>query len=191
MGLLMGLTACCLIYSPMGRSSGAHYNPAVTYSFWRLGKISGRDALGYAASQCVGGLLGVWAAWLCLGRLLAIPQVHFIVTQPGAAGVGAAFAAEFFETFALMSGVLLFLYHPRARPYTGLVAASILAAEVALLSPLSGTSLNPARSLASAIPAGDYTSFWIYCTAPMLGMALSAECAYRFFEWEHHHGPGL
>jgi aquaporin Z len=190
MGLLMGLTACCLIYSPMGRNSGAHYNPAVTFCFWRLKKIGNRDAVAYVVFQCIGGTLGVYFAWLLLGPSLALPQVHFIVTQPGPSGPGVAFAAEFGETFVLMSAILLSLGSARSRPYTGLIAAAILTAEVALFSPLSGTSLNPARTLASALPAGDFRGWWIYLTAPILGMSLATELARRFLTWEHH-GTGL
>jgi aquaporin Z len=190
MGLLMGLTACCLIYSPMGRNSGAHYNPAVTFCFWRLKKIGGRDAMAYVVAQCIGGLLGVCLAWLLLGSSLTLPQVHFIVTRPGHWGFGAAFVAELTETFVLMSAILLSLNNARSRPYTGLIAAAILSAEVALFSPLSGTSLNPARTLASALPSGDFTGWWIYLTAPILGMSLATEMVRRFLRWEHH-GKGL
>jgi aquaporin Z len=62
MGAAMGLTAAALIYSPWGRRSGAHNNPAVTLTFFRLGKISGRDAVAYIAAQFVGGAAGIGAA---------------------------------------------------------------------------------------------------------------------------------
>lgn len=190
MGLFMALTIVCLIYSPMGRNSGAHYNPAATLCFWRLKRINGRDALAYMFAQCAGGTLGVFVAWALLGRALSIPQVHFLVTAPGPAGAGVAFAAELLETFTLMAAVMLSLNHGRIRPFTGLIVAAIVGVEVALFSPLSGTSLNPARTLASALPARDFTGWWIYLTAPVLGMLLATELARRFLRMEYH-GAGL
>jgi len=67
MGLAMGLTAIGLIYSPWGRRSGAHFNPATTLTFWRLGKVATGDAVAYAAAQAVGGLAGVALAALVVG----------------------------------------------------------------------------------------------------------------------------
>src|SRR6516164_4920010 len=67
MGLAMGLTAVCIIYSPLGRRSGAHINPATTLTFWRLGKVAGRDAVFYAVAHFVGGLAGVLLVAAILG----------------------------------------------------------------------------------------------------------------------------
>ena len=64
-GIAMGLTAVGLIYSPWGQRSGAHFNPSVTVTFLRLGKIEGRDACAYVVAQCVGGIVGVLLAWNC------------------------------------------------------------------------------------------------------------------------------
>lgn len=66
MGLAMGLTAIALIYSPWGQQSGAHLNPAVTLTFWRLGKVAGWDAIFYVLAQFIGGVFGV----LVIGALL-------------------------------------------------------------------------------------------------------------------------
>src|SRR5436309_13537431 len=93
MGCAMGLTAVGLIYSPWGRQSGAHFNPAVTLTFVRLGKIDARDGLFYVAAQFLGGIAGVLAATAVLGSLVAHPAVHFVATVPGSAGLGVAFVA--------------------------------------------------------------------------------------------------
>jgi aquaporin Z len=61
MGVAMALTLVCLVYSPWGRRSGAHMNPAVTLTFWRLGKVSSTDLFGYIAAQFLGGVAGVWS----------------------------------------------------------------------------------------------------------------------------------
>src|SRR5205823_1264955 len=94
MGAAMGTTAVAIICSPWGKRSGAHFNPAVTLTFFRLGKITTFDAVFYIAAQFGGGILGVIVARLIFGSLLADTAVNFVATLPGRSGVGAAFAAE-------------------------------------------------------------------------------------------------
>src|ERR1051325_1978789 len=106
MGVAMGLTAIAIIFSPIGKRSGAHFNPSVTLTFFRLGKIKGWDATFYVAAQFIGGVTGVLLAMLMLGSLVADSSVKYAATIPGPAGVIAAFAAEVFITFILMSVVL-------------------------------------------------------------------------------------
>ena len=85
-GLLMGATAVALIYSPWGKRSGAHMNPAVTLAFLSLGRVASRDAAYYIVAQCLGAILGVLAVWALLGRRFADPPVNFIATLPGPLG---------------------------------------------------------------------------------------------------------
>ncbi|HMD60787.1 MAG TPA: aquaporin [Opitutaceae bacterium] len=178
MGLAMGTTAIALIYSPWGKRSGAHFNPAVTLTFFRLGKVAPRDLLGYVCAQFVGGALGMAGAAAAMRPWLAHPAVRYVVTQPGVAGVAGAFAAEFAMTFLLMIIVLAFSNTPRLAGCTGLAAGGCVALFIAFEAPLSGMSLNPARTLASAIASRDTTALWVYFTAPPLGM-LAAAAAYR------------
>src|SRR5215469_12627986 len=89
-GIAMGLTAVLLIYSPLGRRSGAHMNPATTLTFSRLGKVAPWDAVFYVLSQFAGGLLGTLAAFLVLGQTLAHSNVNFAITRPGMRGVAIA-----------------------------------------------------------------------------------------------------
>src|SRR5271165_1106046 len=93
-GLGMAGTALALIYSPWGKQSGAHMNPALTLTFLRLKKIDPLDALFYLAAQFIGGVSGVLAARAVLGGLLSHPAVNFAVTRPGKSGPGIAFLAE-------------------------------------------------------------------------------------------------
>jgi aquaporin Z len=179
MGLAMGLTAMGLIYSPWGRRSGAHFNPATTLTFWRLGKVSSADAALYGFAQAAGGIAGVALAAALLGAPLADPDVLYVATLPGAFGSMGAFAAELAITFILMSVVLQVSNSPRLAPLTGLCASALVAAYITVEAPLSGMSMNPARSLASALPAGTWATLWIYFTAPPLGMLLAAELYVR------------
>jgi len=83
MGIAMGLTAVAVICSPWGKRSGAHFNPAVTFVFLRLSKISTLDAAFYVAAQFIGGAIAVALAGLIFGRLLEDGAVNFVVTIPG------------------------------------------------------------------------------------------------------------
>jgi len=173
-GAAMGATAITLVYSPWGRRSGAHFNPAVTIAFHRLGRIGTRDAVAYVLAQGLGGLAGVLVAWLVLGMLVAHPAVAFATTVPGPAGAGTAFAAEVAISFVQMSAVL-WLANGRFARRTGVVAGLLVATWITFEAPLSGMSMNPARSLASAATANVWSGFWIYLSAPLLGMLAAAE----------------
>src|SRR5262249_5636894 len=179
MGCAMGLTALGLICSPWGQRSGAHFNPATTLTFWRLGKISTVDAAGYAVSQTLGGLAGIAIAVILLGGWLAHPSVRYVATVPGPAGSAAAFVAESGITFVLMAVVLIMTNTASLNRFTPVVVGLLLAAYITLESPISGMSMNPARSLASAIPAAAWVPLWIYFVAPPLGMLAAAEVYVR------------
>ncbi|MGE3844431.1 MAG: MIP/aquaporin family protein [Vicinamibacterales bacterium] len=170
MGLAMGATAVAIIYSPLGQRSGAHMNPAVTIAFHRLGKIGTTDAVGYVIAQFAGGVVGLATAAALFGDCLNDPGVRYVVTQPGPAGAAAALGAEFTMSFLLMLAVLRMTSTAATMPYTGLVAGGLVCAFIAFESPLSGMSMNPARTVASAIVAGEFTGIWIYFSAPVAGM---------------------
>jgi len=195
-GLAMGLTAVALIYSPWGVRSGAHLNPAVTLTFLRLGKMQRIDALFYVVGQFVGGTAGLLLAVAAIGMGVRHPAVNYVVTMPGPAGSVAAFIAELSISFGLMLVVLITSNHQTLRLWTGLFAGALVATYIALEAPLSGMSMNPARSFASALPAQVWGSFWIYSTAPPVGMLLAAECyvrvrgARRVLCAKLHHHPG-
>ncbi len=174
-GVAMGLTAVALIYSPWGKRSGAHLNPAVTLAYLRLGRVRAPLFARYVAAQFAGGAIAVLAARAAAAGVLGHPSVRYAATLPGPAGVVPAFAAELVITFVLMTVVLRASAAPRLERYTGLLAGALVAVWIAVEAPLSGMSMNPARSLASALGAGEWTSLWIYFTAPPLGMLLAAE----------------
>jgi aquaporin Z len=175
MGLAMGSTALGLIHSSWGRRSGAHFNPAVTLAFLRLGKIDGADAILYIAAQFAGSVAGLALLGQALGPWLGHPAVGWAVTVPGPGGAGPAFAAEAAISFVLMLTVLAVSNTRQLAPYTGLAAASLVALYIAFESPVSGMSMNPARSFGSAAVSGVWTGLWIYLAAPPLAMLAAAE----------------
>ena len=174
-GLAMGLTAVGIIYSPWGQQSGAHLNPAVTLTFLRLGKITVVDAAMYITAQFMGGLVGVLLSIRILGVAFVMPPVQYIVTLPGAGGVATAFLAELVISAAMMFTVLLISNSNRFGHITGLCAGALVALYITFEAPLSGMSMNPARSFASAAPGGMWEHLWLYFTAPVLGMLVGAE----------------
>jgi aquaporin Z len=169
-GIAMGLTAMALTYSPWGQRSGAHLNPAVTLTFWRLGRVAGWDAVCYAVAQCCGGVLGVLLLCVVLQDAFTAPPVNYVATLPGVFGPLPAFTAEFAIAALLMWVVLRVSNDARIARYTGVCAGVLVALYIAVEGPISGMSMNPARSLASAAPAGLWMDFWIYLIAPVLGM---------------------
>jgi aquaporin Z len=172
-GLAMGATAIALIYSPWGKRSGAHMNPAVTLTFLALGKVRRADALGYIGAQFVGGVTGAALVLALLGERFAAPPVAFVLTEP-THGPRLAFALEWLISCVLMTVVLALSSRERFARYTGLAAGALVATFVALEAPYSGMSMNPARSFASAAVAGQWTNLWIYFLAPLLGMLTAA-----------------
>jgi aquaporin Z len=182
-GVAMGLTAIAIVYSPWGRQSGAHFNPAVTLTFFRLGRVAPWDAAFYVVAQCLGAALGVALAALVARELVGHPTVSYAATRPGAWGTGVAFAAELAISCGLMTLVLTLSGTPRLARFTGLAAGVLVATYITLEAPLSGMSMNPARTLGSAVFAGPH-ALWIYFTAPPLGMLLAAELHVRL-----HAGP--
>ena len=179
MGLAMATTAISLVYSPFGQRSGAHFNPAFTLAFFRLGKVEPVDAGLYALAQFAGALGGVLVAALALGALASDPGVRFAATLPGSDGELAAFAAEVAISFVLMLVVLVTSNAARTAPYTPLFVGACIATWITFEAPISGMSMNPARTLGSAAGAQVFSSLWIYFTAPPLGMLLAAEAYVR------------
>lgn len=177
-GLAMGLTAVGLIYSRWGKRSGAFMNPAMVLCFLRLGKLSMMDAVGYIAAQLVGSVGGVLLAALALPGLVSDPAVNYVATTPSG-GVGPAFLAEFLLAFVLLSVTMTVNRSPRFAPYTGVCAGVLVALFISLAAPISGMSINPARTFGSAVWAQLWAGFWIYLSAPLLGMLAGVELQRR------------
>lgn len=179
MGAAMGLTAVALIYSPLGAFSGAQMNPAVTIAFLRLGRIRPMDAAGYVLAQVCGGVLGVVIAAALMRGMFTEPPVAYAVTRPGPWGAAAAWGAEFLMAAGMMTTVLIVSNTKRLARFTGAIAGCVVASYITIEAPVSGMCLNPARYLASAVPAWDLSGLWLYLSAPVLGMLTGAEVVRR------------
>jgi aquaporin Z len=178
-GVAMGMTAVAIIHTPWGKRSGAHFNPSVTLTYLRLGKIAPWDAGAYVVAHFVGGVAGVLVALAILGPLVADPHVNFAATVPGPHGTAVAFVAEAAISFVLMETVLFTTNSPRLMRWTPFFAGALVATWIGLESPISGMSMNPARSFGSAVPPRLWTGLWLYFTAPPLGMLAAAEAYVR------------
>ena len=189
MGLAMGITAVLLIYSPWGKRSGAHMNPAVTLANLQMERISWQNATWYILAQCAGGLAAVYLFKWTVNGLIMDPHVSYAVTVPGPQGQWVAFIAEFTLSFLLLL-LILFCSNSRYASLTGWLAGTLLLLYITFEAPLSGMSINPARTLASALPAGLWTGWWLYLLAPITGM-VSAGYVYRRWYRITHNGNCL
>ena len=170
-GIVFAGGATLIVYSRLGKRSGGHINPAVTVGFYRLCKMTGRSAVAYVGAQLGGALAGAAAVRLAWGSLAR--EVDVGTTTPGHGGWVAALGAEIAMTFLLMTLILRFVDEPRLMPFTPAAAGALVAFLVFVEAPVSGTSLNPARSLGPAVLAGDYRDLWVYLVAPVSGVLLA------------------
>ena len=171
-GLLFAGTGALVTVSPLGRRSGAHLNPAVTLAFRLTGHVHDHDLAGYVAAQFAGAFAGTALAaalWSATAR-----SVHDAATLPGH-GVGAveAVAAEAVMTAMLVLTIFLFVSHRRTMRWTPLAVTALIAVLVWAGGRVTGTSLNPARSLAPAVLAGRLDVYWIDVVGPLLGTLLA------------------
>ncbi|RIV24014.1 aquaporin family protein [Fibrisoma montanum] len=172
-GFAMGLTAISLIYSRWGKLSGAHLNPAVTIAQWRLNRIALPDALAYIVAQFVGGVLAIALLHHLIPYFMTHPTVNHVATVPGETGVWIALAFEFGMSFLMLSMVLALSNSRRLAPYTGYFVGVLVAVYITVEAPYSGMSINPARTVSSAMSAGVWTALWIYFVGPIAGMSLA------------------
>jgi len=172
-GVVTGIAVITLIHTRWGKRAGGHLNPSVTLAYFSLGKVGGSDSFFYAISQFTGGVAGVLAARALFGT--ALSAVHYPVTAPGTRGPLIAFGGEFAISALMMFGVLIVSNTKRVHRLTPLFTGALAAAFLTFEAPLSGASMNPARTFGPALSAGSWTALWVYLTAPPLGMLLAAQ----------------
>jgi len=179
MGIAMGSTLVAIVYSPLGRRSGAHMNPALTLTFFKLGKVRPGDAFFYVAAQFAGGIAGILVADRLLRGLPADKSVNYVATVPGMSGAAAAFAAEAAISFGMMLMVLSVMSSARLARFAGVCAGILVALYITIEAPVSGMSMNPARTFGPAMLAHTGSTLWIYFIAPPAGMLLAAAAFVR------------
>jgi len=179
MGLAMGATAIAIVTSPWGKRSGGHFNPAITFTFYRLGKVEIWDTWFYVIAQFLGAIGGVTLAKYVLRGALAHDAVRYAVTVPGMYGSAVAFVAELTISFFLMITVLFATNQKRLAPYTAYFVGILIATYFTFEAPLSGMSTNPARTFGSALHANYWHALWIYFIAPSMGMLAAGELFLR------------
>ncbi len=165
--LSFGLVVMVMIYA-VGEISGAHFNPAVSLAFWIAGRLPFTDVLPYVAAQCAGAVLGSVAVKFVLGgggalgaTVASVPLVQ-------------AFGVEVLLTFLLMFVILNVSTGAKEKGITaGLAIGATVAMGAMVGGPLTGASMNPARSLGPALIAGETGGLWLYILAPVLGAALA------------------
>src|SRR5262244_461382 len=175
MGFSVGSAVVAIIMTPWGKQSGGHFNPAMTLTFYRLGKLAFWDAFFYVASQFVCAASGVGIAAYVLRDAPKSPSVRYAVTTPGLFGNAGAFAGEMTISFVLMTGILFASNRQAVAQYTPYLVGGLYALFITFEAPLSGMSMNPARTFGSAFFAGSWQASWIYLLAPTLGMLAGAE----------------
>jgi MIP family channel proteins len=187
--LAFGL-ALAIVVASIGHVSGAHVNPAVTIGMAATGKFPWNYVPIYVAAQLVGAVLAALATWLTFGGVGARSEASLAATYP-ARGVGdlQAFIVEILITFILVFVVMAVATDERAPAAIAPIAVGFaLAVGVFIAGPVTGGSVNPARSLGPMIVAGDLTSVWLYILGPIIGGALGALLYDRFMAQTE--GPG-
>jgi len=176
-GLLFAGSGSLVAISPLGKLSGAHINPAVSLAFWVHGKMHYLDLGGYILGQVLGAIIGTLLVALVWGGRAA--SVRNGATLPGAGyPLWMVFLAEVSLTFLLVLSIFFFLSSHRLMPWTPLMVWILVGVMVWLEAPVSGTSLNPARSFGPALVSWLWNGHWLYWVAPPLG-ALLAVGAFR------------
>jgi aquaporin Z len=173
-GCLIALSTVLFVYSPLGRRSGAHINPAISLAFFYLKRMERSEFLGYVAAQFLGASLGISIAALLWGSTLRTPSIRYAATTPGQLGSLAALGAEAGISFLLMTIVLWSNNAARLAPLTGIFVGIFSALSITLVAPISGSSANPARTFGSDIFSMTWQSYWVYATGPTVGMVTAA-----------------
>jgi glycerol uptake facilitator-like aquaporin/ActR/RegA family two-component response regulator len=169
-GVVIGAVVGSLIISPLGRSSGGHFNPAVTVTLWLLRGVPGRDAAAYIAAQLAGSLAGVMLGRAALGAVIAHPSVDYAAIQPAAGwSGGSVFVGEAISLAALMALVVAFQDRPVLIRWTPAVVAASVAVLIFAGGLTSGGSFNPARQFGPLLFAGRFSYLWAYLLGPIAG----------------------
>ena len=175
-GALVAVLLSLLIISRPGKISGGHMNPAISLAMWRFGVFPGVGIVPYIAAQLLGSILGVLAARVVWGPVVARPPVLYAVIQPAPVWSSVPlFAAEPIGMGLIVFVVGYFLSIPRLAPNVPWLVGVLIGLGIALLGTQSGGSLNPARQFGPAVVSAHTAKLWVFLVAPMVGAELGAQ----------------
>lgn len=170
--LTFGLIVMTMIYS-VGNVSGAHFNPAVTTAFWLAGRLQFNKVFPYITAQLAGACLASALLW---GMFPAHETLGSTLPSDGWLQ---SFIFEVVLTFILMFVILNVSTGAMEKGLmAGVAIGGTVALEAMFAGPISGASMNPARSIAPAIFSGQLSTLWVYIAAPMLGAALAVPACF-------------
>jgi glycerol uptake facilitator-like aquaporin len=174
-GAAVALLLAGLILSPLGRASGGHMNPAISLAMWRFGVFPGVGIVPYTIAQLLGSVVGVVAARLLWGQVIAERPVAYAALQPGPLwSTGELFAAETVSMVVIVLIVGILLAEDRLAPFVPWVVGVLIGMAIAVLGTSTGGSVNPARQFGPAVMSGETHFLWVYLLAPMLGAVIGA-----------------
>lgn len=166
--LSFAFVVTAMIYA-LGHLSGAHINPAVTVGFWSARRFPARDVVPYVAAQCLG---AICASAVLRGMLGPVGRMG--ATLPSVS-TGTAFVVEWLLSFALMLVIMAVATDERVADGFAAIAVGITVGFCAMMGgPLTGASMNPARSLGPAVVGSVWEAHWIYWLAPVTAMVVAA-----------------
>jgi aquaporin Z len=177
-GFMFGCVGCLVSLSPVGKISGAHLNPAVSIAFWLRGKMKTNAMIGYIVGQMLGAAIGCWPLlfiWGDQGR-----SIQYGITLPGETGVGRAFISEILATSCLIFYLYIFIGRKNLRNYTPYGIPILYSILNIFFAAPSGDSTNPARSFGPAVITGNFSHYWLYWVAPVIGVILIT----GLFKWK-------
>ena len=180
--IAFGLTVVAMAYT-IGNISGCHINPAITFAVALSGRMSWKDACGYWCGQIIGGIIA-GAILLLLTKVVAAPDLTGGLGTNGVAnagGIGGALLVEFIATFIFVLVVLGATDSKlgAGKPASLAIGLTLILVHLVCIN-LTGTSVNPARSIGPALFNGgeSLANVWVFIVAPMAGAALSA-CVWK------------
>jgi glycerol uptake facilitator-like aquaporin len=174
-GAAVGVLLTGLIKSPLGKISGGHTNPAISFAMWRFGVFPAAGVLPYVGAQLLGSVLGVVAGRAVWGKVMEQPPVLYAVIQPTPRwSVAPLFVVEAVGMAAIVFAVGYSLSVPRLASFVPGLVGSLVGLGIATLGPQTGGSLNPARQFGPAVVSGHTDKLWVFLLAPMVGAEVAA-----------------
>lgn len=172
---ITGLLLVLLLVSPIGRSSGGHFNPAVSVVFWLMKALPGRDLIAYVVAQLAGSVIGVLLGRVVLGSVVTDRGVDYgTIHPPPGWSTLAIFGAEAVLLVGLMAIVMAVLSRPTLARWTPLVVCAVVGLLIVIGGQISGASFNPARQFGPMLFAHEWRYLWPYLLGPLAGAVVLA-----------------